>query len=272
MRPKQATILTFLSLVGSACGPAIPAATTIQMAPAPTHTQLIGEGRLAAAPEYIELTVRLQSECYDSPAAASAATDRATAQVRRILIGATDSKHEGDGVFSHGGVTRPFSRYEHNRRTCRGTFQKSADVVMKSSRVAEFPREFSRIQQAILVGTLRKPPAGSTEVGITFATIATPIPRLTHEKREQLERDALADAMANARDKYSAAAKLACAKSSFRVVRFVERSPSEGRPIAYDRSAPSAGTGPAVEFDAIWINKILVVDFELASKSCAPGR
>ncbi len=105
------------------------------------------------------------------------------------------------------------------------------------------------------------------EPRVTFAAVGPPSPQLYFETRERLEREALADALNNAREKFEATASAACGETDYHVLKFVETSPSAGRPIAYGATpeGPTGGEG-AVGFDAIWINKLLDVYFVIDSE------
>ncbi len=252
----------------AACHPPAARAPIVHVADGPPLTQLVGEGRLSAAAEYIELTIRLQSECYSTPQGAAAAADKAAKVVVTILAGAIDPNQSGDGVIAEGGITRPFSRYRQSGgSSCVGTFQKSTTLVLKTSKMAEFGQNFLEIQQAIFAATLTKPNPKFT-TATTFATLEAPVPRLKHETRERLEQDALALAIQNARKKYAAVTASSCKQSNFRIIKFVESSPGGGRPIAYKAPTHAPQKSSALKLDDIWINKLLTVSFELERDQC----
>lgn len=245
-----------------------PAATTIHVDKGDHSTKFVGEGRLFAAPDYVELEISVQAECFATPLAASEAADAAAAKVMALANAAIDPESSKDGVFSRGGFTRPFSRYVGSGQTvCNGTFQKTATIVVKSSRLSRFASAFGQLQRAVLGGPLSKPNTPTREVGITFASLGTPVPRLYHETREQLEQRALASAIANARKKFEATAKAACGATSHRIVSFVERSADGGRPIPYAGTPRGSGSG-GLQLEAIWVNKLLDVYFAAGTGSC----
>jgi hypothetical protein len=232
---------------------------------------LIGEGRLSHRAEYIELTMTVHAECFATPMAASDAADAAVAQLLEKLNGKIDTSNPKDGVFSHGGFTQPFSRYgSAGRLVCEGTFQKQSTIVMKSSRVDRFAKDYAQIQRDVLSGSLRMPQNPNADGAATYAVLGVPEPQLYYETRERLEQRALADALDNARAKLEATRKAACGISSPSVLKFEENSVHGGRPIPYGRA--EAGTvpeGAAVEFDAIWINKLLDVYFVVEPGPCS---
>ena len=245
-------------------------ASVVEITKTDHPTVFIGEGRLSHAPQYLELSVTVHSECYPTPLEASLATDEAATNVMNLLRGAIDRDNPKDGVFSSGGYTQPFSRYVRQDVTvCKGTYQKTSTIVMKSSRVAEFPTEYAEIQRVVFSGSLRQVGDDRSEKPVTFASLGEPVPQLYYETRERLEQQALANALANAQLKFSATSKVACEDTSHRILKFVEQSVGGGRPIAYGRSQPSdEGDGSAVELDAIWINKLLEVYFIIEPGAC----
>ena len=253
--------------------------------PVPTHpsiieitkhqnpTKFIGEGRLSQAPEYIELAVTIQSECYATPLAASEANDAAVAKVMALLRKSTDSANSKDGVLNSGGFTQPFSRYlGHNRTVCESTFQKTTQLMLKTSKIADFRTHFHEIQRTVFSASMRAPTDRDKEQAqaVTFAKLDTPKTRLYYETREKLEQQALGLALDNARKKFEATAKKSCGIGDYRIVNFSEPTVHGGREIAYGVSAPRGGDsgGSSLEFDAIWINKLLEVSFEAKSGTC----
>lgn len=247
-----------------------PALTELSRAK-PQPTTFIGEGRLSHAPEYIELTVSIHAECHATPMAANKAADSAAVAVMELLRGVLDAENPKDGVFSKGGYSRPFSRYENGRTVCRGTFAKTSTVTVKTSRIAEFAARYPEIQEQVLLKSLRQPSNPAAGKPTTYATLSNPEPRLYYETRERLEQKALADALVNAREKFETTATAGCGSRSYGIARVVETRVDGGRPIAYGRSQPSpTGTRSALELDAIWINKLLEVSFSTEPATCVP--
>lgn len=241
--------------------------TVVEITKTEHPTVFIGEGRLSHDPEFIEFNVTINAECYATPMEASAAADKAAANVISVLGRTVDAKNPRDGVFSKGGYSRPFQRYINNARTlCLGTFAKTVTITAKTSRIREFRAEFSAIQHDLLSSTLQKPDP-KLEAGVTYAALAEPVPHLFYETRERLEQEALADALANARQKFETTAKSGCGNDDYGILRVVERDLNGGRPIAYAAvEVPRAAEG--AELDAIWINKTLEVSFLTAPGRC----
>ncbi len=257
--------LAFVALLGSLVG-CVPSTQLVPIDVGGSSrlddaSKLVGEGRLSHEPQYLELTIKVHSECYRTPLAASEATDAAARRMMQLLRGKIDADNPKDGVFSSGGYTAGFQRYSDGITLCESTFQKTSTIVMKTSRVAGFSRDYQQIQQLVHAGSLRKLNTTRSDTPTTFATLSEPQPRLYHETRELLEQRALADALGNARDKFEATAAVACGDTKHRILKFVEASPDAARPIAYGRAEPSRGRGGAIELDAIWINKLLDVYF-----------
>lgn len=232
-------------------------------------TKFVGEGRLSHAPEYVELSVTVRSECYPTAHEASQATDAAAAKIMKNLRGHIDADHPKDGIFSEGGFSEPFSRYlSSNHTVCLNTFQKTTSITMKTSKIDALSQGFDVIQRDIFT-TMREPTDKSKAQPMTYASLSKPQSQLYYETRERLEKEALADALKNAREKFEITAKMGCGVEDYEILTFVESSASAGRPIAYGRSAPSAdGASHALEFDAIWINKLLDVTFLAKSAPC----
>jgi uncharacterized protein YggE len=267
------TLLPFFALAIAACTPQriqVVTPTKITATSNDDTTKFVGEGRLSHAPEYIEFAVTLRSECYPSALEASQATDKAAARVMEFLRATVDTKNPKDGVFSEGGFSQPFSRYiNSNLTTCQNTFQKTTTITMKTSRIEDFSKNYDDIQAQIF-SKLQAPSDTAHGRSVTFATIKVPQSRLYYETRENLEQQALADAMSSAREKFETTSKMACGIKKYRITSFSETSPDAGRPIAYERSTPSP-SGQALEFQAIWINKVLEVRFKAESGDCKAG-
>lgn len=258
---------------GCAAAPQPVPPSIIELSKNENPTTLVGEGRLSHAPEYIELKVTIQSECYATPVEASAATDAAATEIMALLRAAIDEQNPKDGVFSSGGFSRSFSRYINSNVTiCQNTFQKTTQIAMKTSKIEAFAKQYDDIQRAVLSASLREPADKTKPTGITYASLGAPQTRLYYETRERLEQQALADALDNARAKFEATAKMACGIDGYRILRFNESNPDAGRPIAYGRSQRSSRSerGTALAFDAIWINKLLDVAFVATSGTCKP--
>jgi len=228
-------------------------------------TMFVGEGRLSHPAEFVELTVTVHSECYPTPIEAVQAADSTVSKVMQLLSAKLDPNNSKDGVFASGGYTEPYSRYGRRNGesvlVCGGTFQKTATIVMKTSKVDTFPKDFAEIQNIVLT-TMQNTADPNVAQGVTYATLGTPDPQLYYETRELLEQKALADALENARQKFEATAQVACGNTSHRILKFTEPSPDAGRPIGYAAASPAdASGGAAVGFDDIWINKLLNVYF-----------
>lgn len=257
--------LALCALAQSACHHHTISAAPIAQSGVESATLFVGEGRLSHPPEFVELTVTVHAECYPTPIEAVKAADGAVSRVMTLLKAKLDPDNPKDGILASGGYTEPYYRRLRNGGVvCEGTFQKTAQVVMKTSKVATFPKDFADIQNIVLT-TMSNSADPSSRQGVTYAKLGTPTPQLYYETRERLEQEALADALENARQKFEATADVACGSTSHRIVKFTEPGPSSGRPIAYG-AAPSfggGGDGAAVGFDAIWVNKLLNVYFAI---------
>ena len=67
--------------------------------------------------------------------------------------------------------------------------------------------------------------------------------------------------------KFETSAERGCGITGYRIISFEETSVSAGRPVAYGGAAPASNSG-SLEFDAIWINKLLNVNFLVDSEKC----
>ncbi len=232
-------------------------------------TKVVGEGRLEHAPQYFELSISVNAECYPTPVAASRAADQAVGSLMKSLRPLIDSNNPKDGVFSRGGFTQPFyRRTRHGATVCEGTFQKVSSITVKSSRIDSFSGDYAKLQRAVLTGTLKQP-LDPGDQSTTHATLSTPTPQLYFETRERLEQQALADAIDNARAKLAATAKAGCRTAKPKLLKFEESNQLDGRPIPY------AGTkrqrvrdSGSVAFDAIWVNKLVDVYFKIPPGAC----
>ncbi|MCH2110290.1 MAG: SIMPL domain-containing protein [Polyangiaceae bacterium] len=266
-------VLFFLAFLACGCGSGAssrPPTIKIYQEAEAAPTRFVGEGRLSHPPEFVELSVKIASECYATPLQASEANQRAVADVMSFFKTLSSTENEHDGVHSKGGYSSPFRRREGSLVSCKGTFAKSTIVQMKSSDISKFAQNFDKIQKKIY-GAFSKKGEGLTDSPVTFATIVTPRPQLSHQTREKLEKEALRLAVESAKAKFETTFSAACGDGSYRILRMNEPSAESGRPMPYGLALGDAHSSPStIAFEEIWVNRTLVVDFEFNGRDCGP--
>lgn len=259
------------------------------------QASFVGTGRVAGEPEYVELVINVHSECYPTPAGATAANDKAATAIVHYLNTFVDSGSELDDVLVNGGYTSLHSSYSTNSRepVCRRGFQKNTRIVFKQAWSKDFSRIFNKVQDYVYSSHSRggsgsgevevdpvgdsdnwdevvMPSAFNSQMPETYADMHAPAPRLTHATRAQLENDALAAAHANALEKFSAAMDQKCPVTAVRTVGVEEQTGySAPRSVAYESSDSMRGGGSAtVSFDDLWVTENVKVTFEFEGGHC----
>lgn len=234
-----------------------------------TKVELSGQGKVLSEPDYVELRLHINSQCYNTPQDAANANDKAAAKIVSYL----NSKVKNDGyynkVVSHGGYTQTFQSYHRNNIYCKDTFQKSNNIIFRTKDINNFANTFNAIQDKVLE-SFAKNPKNYIESEITFATISSPQPLISQDKQTELEQQAMSLALKNAKAKLTALFK-GQSIDNFKITHISEQAAPIPSPIYNTRqkemmlasdSAHGASYTAPVQFDSQWLNKTLYFTFE----------
>lgn len=234
---------------------------------------ITGVGRVPVAPDYVQLAIDVNAECYKTPSEATQAADAIASQIATFLEAKID-RTKGDDVIANGGYTQPFSRYVsgpngESKKACAGTFQKRSSITLKKTDVATFPALFDEIQN--LVYGQFKPGDISDESASAVATIGTPTTQLFHATQARWERVSQGEAVQNAIAKFESMFFADCEISGYSIVeysepnRYAREQPYERVQEAFSAGAPSSAP---LSFDSHWVNTAINVKFEFHGGQC----
>lgn len=227
---------------------------------------IMGQGRVLSTPDYVELGIQVQSQCYSTPKEAREANDDAA----RKIVDFLNEKINGEGyynkVISEGGFTQAYSTYHREKVLCQNTFQKNTQIRIRTQKMDQFESLFDSIQKEVYKH-FETQPRGLVESSVTFVTLSSPNPQISSEHQQKLERDAMGLALNDAKAKL----KVMFAEqpiTNLKISEVSEIAPEAPRPMPYMKSSPqmmamdSAEGGSApVQFDDQWIHKTVYFRF-----------
>lgn len=229
---------------------------------------LSGIGRVLSEPDYVELSIQVQSKCYSTPKDARQANDDAARKIVDFLnkkIQGSESYY--NKVITLGGYTSPFQVYHRNKILCENTFQKHNNITLRTQRVQDFEQLYDEIQKEVY-SHFTMQPRGMIESSVTFVTMSQPSPRVSMERRQELEQKALTMALNDAKGKLTA---LFHEKpiENLKITEVSETAMASPPPVHYsprsggaEMMAMKADAAPApVQFDEQWIHKQVYIRF-----------
>ena len=229
---------------------------------------LIGEGQVISSPDYVEMSIIVDSKCYPTPGDARKVNDEASRKIVDFLNTKIKKKDAYNIVVSTGGFTLPYQTYYQERYLCQNTFQKQNVIVFKTQDLKEFEGLFNEIQNVVYKQFDRTPPS-VIESSISFVTMSDPTPGISIPLRSKLEQKALTLAYEDAKEKlFSLLGKNTI--QNLKLVRASEISPEEPKPIFQARGAPmmmgarmekNVEQAP-VQFDEQNISKTIYFEFK----------
>lgn len=224
-----------------------------------------GEGRILADADRVELSVSVVSECYPTAKLATEANDETSLAVMTALKRYATTVDAEDGVFSRGGFTERSSSYDAERRipVCVNTFRKTNSVLLRTSSVDTFARDFAAIQDELYSLRLDQP-VNVISQPVSFLTIGMPSPGLRYDHYRKLELQTIAMAVQNAKQKFEAS-MLEANVTSYKIISYDESGSMMPYPTrgADWKSAPIANGGEApLDFDQLTVLSRLTVKFE----------
>lgn len=167
------------------------------------EAMLSGQGKVLSEPDYVSLNIQVQSKCYNTPKEAREANDKAARTVVDFL-----NKHVKEGgyynkVITDGGYTNPFQVYHRDKILCENTFQKQNTITLRTQKIKEFEALYDDIQKEVYA-QFSTQPRGMIESSVTFVTMSSPVPGISKEKHDALERQAMTMALNDAKGKLQA--------------------------------------------------------------------
>lgn len=258
----------------------IPVAFLMAQSAFASEAYFVGTGTVSSTPDYVELSIYVNSECYKSTSLARQATDNVASEIVNFLK--MRIKNTGDfknKIITNGGYTQPFSKYINNqhgsRQVCLGTFQKRTTITIRTSDVANFSELFDEIQD--LVYSSYKQSAPNVDEPVNYVTLDAPQTRITRENNAILEKTALGLALKNAKERLFAA--FGCEPLRVEIIDMSETQASQTpqthsyapkmmRAMAMDSGGGQMEAAAPIEFDALLVSKNIYVKFSFIEKPC----
>ena len=239
------------------------------------QASITGEGRVLSAPDYVELSINVQSSCYATPDAAREANDKAASEIVRYL----NSKIKDNGfynkVISEGGYTQTYQTYYRDKILCENTFQKNNNIRIRTQNVEQFSRLFDSIQKEVYK-QFQTEPRSMIESSVTFVTLSAPTPRISSERQNKLEKEAMGKALVDAKSKLQGLFD-GQVLNNLKIVDVSEYREETPRPIPMAQGARmmmSAGAtekvAAPVQFDDQWVVKTMYFRFAFDDVTITP--
>lgn len=229
---------------------------------------IIGEGKVLSFPDYVEITIQIDSKCYPLAQDARKINDEATRKITDFLNSKIEKKDNYNSVSTSGGYTAPYTTYYQDKLLCENTFQKQNTIIFRTQD-KNFETLFESIQNTVYKQFPQNPPAVVSS-SISYVTMSAPLPSISNELQAQLEQKALTAAY------HDALAKLAALFNSSKILNLKITQASEiapnDKPIYPQVMAPRAlmmkasGAGNAresvpIQFSAQEIDKTIYFKF-----------
>lgn len=227
--------------------------------------QVIGTGETTSKPDYVELTLSIQAQCYPTVSEASNAADQKAAELYQKLNVLFPQKDNDNYITTQGGYTQLFYGITARNGTetaCQNTFQKTTQISINTTKVDGFSELFNKVQDIAYQET--SIPTQAVQTKITFVTLDQPLPKLSFSKTRQLEITALQNAMQNAKEKANQLTQNE-GDTNLKLVEMYEVMPGQAMPMMRsDRmmAFASAAASAPVAFENSIIEKQIMATFE----------
>ena len=200
---------------------------------------ITGEGQVRSTPDFVELSIVIESKCYPTPGDARKFNDEAARKIVDFLNTKVKKKDIYNSVVSSGGYTLPYQTYYQDKVLCQNTFQKQNTIVFRTQDMKDFESLFNEIQNMVYDQFARSAPA-VIEASLSFVTMSDPLPSISNELRSELEQKAIALAFIDAKSKLSA-----LFGSKIQNVKMIHASelPPEPNPVYQREAAPMMMAG-----------------------------
>ena len=164
---------------------------------------ITGQGQVRSAPDYVELTISVESKCYPTPGDARKVNDDSSRKIVDFLNGKIKKRDPYNTVISTGGYTSAYQTWYEDKRFCENTFQKQTTIIFRTQDVKNFESLFDEIQNTVYKELARDMP-NVIQASISYASMSNPVPGVSDEQRTQLEKQAIGLAFKDAKAKLSA--------------------------------------------------------------------
>ena len=164
--------------------------------------QVVGTGEAISEPDQVSFSVNIQARCYPTLLEASNAADKLAEALFNQLNTLFPQKDKINQIATHGGYTQPYYPPTHRDTPspCQNTFQKTTQIVITSTRLSDFEKQFNEVQN-LVYNTYSAANDGNVSEASAFVTLSQPTPALSFDKSLQLEMSALDAALENAKEK-----------------------------------------------------------------------
>jgi len=163
--------------------------------------QILGNSEVSDSPDAVSFTITVHSQCYPSINEAREANDQISTELFSSLNQLFPQKDKNNQISTHGGYTKPYNisyRPRDSDNPCKDTFQKITHLTVKTSHLDNFENLFNQVQD---LAYQKSQPQKKISSAVSFTTMNQPNPQLSTEKYQALEKQAIALALENAKEK-----------------------------------------------------------------------
>lgn len=200
---------------------------------------LTGTADVSAKNDYVEFNLTVRSECYKTPKEAKDANNGLVVSIQNILNNHQDVDSEFDKVYVSGGWVGQFSDtvYENDesRTICKNTYQKTTVITFKTGDVDNFSEMYDTIQDEVLKLELKQ---GALEDPRDAIDLSTPSADICEKTTKDLENQAYAEAVEDARRKFEACSFGGGIACTAKIVNMTDHEPTYAVAESYAPAAP----------------------------------
>lgn len=168
-----------------------------------------GYSEISAAPDFVKVSITVNSECYATPLEAVEANRAAVSQIQSFLQSFIATNSNIDRIHTDGGMTSKYRRVNYDvdpaEVTCENTFKHHTDITFKTEDVENFSTTFAKVQQHVLSQYASS--YTSDKPFVTYATINNADTGICESTRKELKIQAQKDAMDDAIAKFATYAR-----------------------------------------------------------------
>lgn len=229
---------------------------------------IVGQGQVRSSPDFVELSITVDSKCYPSIADARKVNDEAARKIVDFLNGKIKKKDAYNTVVTSGGYTSAYQTYYQNKYFCEDTFQKQNVITFRTQDLEHFESLFNEIQNMAYKELAHSAP-NVIESAISYVSMGNPTPGISNEQRTKLEKQAVDLSYKDAKEKLNALFG-EYKVLNLKLTNASELPPDQPIPMRQQRMAPMAMMAGAaraqaerapVQFDEQEINKTMYFIF-----------
>lgn len=169
---------------------------------------ITGNASITDKPDYVEISVSVDSKCYATMDALNSAHDAYVAKLQNRFLGYFDTTNDFNKVSVNAGWASPYSHTIYHRdgtndeKVCQNTYQKHTSITIKSSDLAGFSELLSWIYGD--VSEVFTNASGDERTPSTLTTISSPSSKICEATRTAWRNKALASAREDAQAQFKA--------------------------------------------------------------------